>query len=344
MDDTRNVFSDSRATPPSLPAGVSDGGPDGEPPYDEEPQAVPGSFLAALPQFFVFPAILVATLTAVYLLLRMLAGAEPADASELLADLSRAGPHERWQVLYTLSDGLKPDRDGNARLHLDEVPVADLSALYERLTALEATPAEASLMRQHLLLVLAHKHDPGLTHYALQALEDGDAELRKGALQALALMGDPAALPALAPRLTGKDADERLLALGALASLHDPAADELVAGQFLAEDTIVARNAVLLRARAGDARAAPFLGRLLDRATYTDDGRLDGDVPSMTDASREVSRSGVIEAFLIEAARSAGALGDPALAGPLQKLRETDASLKVRSAAIDALHAIDERS
>lgn len=332
MTDPRPAFAESTAGPPVLDDGGSRSGNEG---FDEEPPVVPGSFLSALPQFFVFPAILVATLAAVYLVLRALAGAAPEDARLLLDDLKVAGPHGRWQVLYSLSDGLR-----RGSLDLEGVETAELASLYETMTADEAGGEQASLMRQHLLLVLAHKRDPELTWYALDALESGDGALRRGALQALATMADPAAMGALGGFLGGEDADERLLALGALGSTDDTWADELVAGLFLDQDTILARNAVLLRARDGDARAAPFLISMLDRASYAGDARLDGDVPGMDEASREVSRAEATEAFLIEAAKAAGALGDGALAEPLQTLREGDPSLKVRSAAIDALHAL----
>lgn len=351
MDQTQPIFEPSEAKPPTL-AGAAPDGEQGA--FDEEPAAAPGSFLSALPQFFVFPAILVATLTAVYLVLRALAGAAPDDAGQLLADLRQAGPHGRWQVLYSLSDGLR-----RGSLDLADVQTAELASLYDSLTASAASTEEADLTKQHLLLVLAHKRDPALTHYATEALETGASALRRGALQALATMGDPAAVELLEACLKGQSADERLLVLGALGSIavqrpdaaqgSDSAealrlrerAAEAVAGLFLDDDTILARNAVLLRARAQDSRAAPFLGRMLERSSYADDGQLDGDVPGMSDESRQRSRDDATEAFLIESAKAAGLLADPALTDALQSLREQDPSLKVRSAAIDALHAIE---
>lgn len=334
LDDPRPAFAKSSAAPPSVGAGAGVEGP-----FDEEPQLAPGSFLGALPQFFVFPAILVATLTVVYLVLRALAGSDSHDAAELLAQLRSAGPHERWQVLHSLSDGLR-----RGSMDLSAVPSAELASLYGTLTDGAAGGPQDALMEQLLLFVLAHKRDPELTHFALEALAEGDAGLRRGALSALATARDPAALDALEPVLAGNDADERLLALGALGSIPGQRAADLMAAQFLHTDGIVARNAAMLRGQAGDPRALPFVLRLLERDSYAADSALDGSLAGMSEESRAASRADAVDAFLVEAAKAAGRLGDPALNTPLQKLREADPSLKVRSAAINALHDIETRA
>src|SRR5262249_20793843 len=109
-------------------AGVSSSAGGGAVPvFDEEPgPQVPGSFLESLPQFFVFPAILVATLTAAYFGLRMLVGSSPADARELVAQVrSAGGEHGQWQALHALADGLR-----TGRFDLASVAPADLAALY----------------------------------------------------------------------------------------------------------------------------------------------------------------------------------------------------------------------
>ena len=333
MDSSRPVFADDpAATPPAVPEDVR---------FDEEPpQHVPGSFLGAFPQFFIFPLILVATLTAVYMVLRLLAGSEAQSATELLSELRAAGPHARWQVLHGLADGLR-----RGTLDLSGVETAELAALYETYGGGEGdSPSQRALMRQSLLLVLAYKRDPSLTPYALEALDDPDTGVRRTALQALATMADPTCLPALTPWLSAPTSEERLLALGALANLDSPEALDLIADQATAEDSIVARNAVLVLARAGDPRATPFLGRMLVRDAYDGDAQLESDIAGLDAPSRDATRNAVVERFLIDSCRAAEALGDRGHLPALQKLREADPSLKVRSAAINALHALGASS
>lgn len=303
--------------------------PDPAIPLDEEPeQHVPGSFLESLPQFFVFPLILVATLTAAYFGLRMLVGSEPSDARELIADVRGvSGEHEQWQALHSLADGLR-----NGRLSLDAVAPAELAALYRDVAV------RGSQQRQFMLEVLGWKQDPQLTALAVEALGAPEAEVRLAALFALTRMEDPAAVPALVEVLGQGTDDERWVALAALARIGDVPARDAIARQLGGSDSVLHRNAVLALAQAGDARATPYLAALLNRGSYTDDGRLDGAEAALRDeASRAAARENVVEQFLVSACRAAAHTDDPALRPLLQSLSSNDPSLKVRSAAISAL-------
>ncbi|MGQ0552771.1 MAG: HEAT repeat domain-containing protein [Planctomycetota bacterium] len=299
-------------------------------PLDEEPvPQVPGSFLSALPQFFVFPFILVVTLTVAYLGLRALVGSGAGDAAHLLAEVSAApGEHARWQSLHSLADGLR-----RGTLTLDEVPSSDLAALYARFRS------ESPEMRQFLLEVLQWKRAPELTSLALGALADEEGSVRMAALFALAQMEDPAAVPALIQHLASEVSDERWVALGALARIGDAASLEAIAGLLGGADTLMHRNAVLALANAGDPRALPWLPALLDRGSYAQDAALDGPEGGQRDeASRMAAREGVIEQFLVNACRATVTARATDLVPQLQSLRANDSSVKVRSAAINALH------
>ncbi len=301
-------------------------------PLDEEPpQQVPGSFLSALPQFFVFPAILVITLTVAYFGLRMLIGFEPDSARELLDEIRTAsGPGARWQSMHSLADGLR-----RGQLSLDEVPATELAALYG------AYAGDSPQSRQFLLQVLGWKQAPELTMLAVGALSDADPDVRLSALYALSQAKDPDAVPALIEVLNGAEPTERFLALGALAATGTPAARDAVASQLPSEDGILRRNAALALAAAGDVRAAPYLPGLLVRANYDSDPALGDSDPTLDEASRTAKRQDVVEQFLVSAARAAGRLKDEKLAPLLEQMRANDPSLKVRSAAINALHDMD---
>ena len=312
-------------------------------PLDEEPgQHVPGSLLSSLPQFFVFPLILVATLTAAWLGLRLLVGAPPDDAREVLADIrAAAGPHGRWQAMHELADGLR-----RGSLDLDDVPAAELAGLWHDfgtpLGDSDEARQQSALTRHWLLQVLQWKQDPSLTAIALSALTDADGAVRLSALAALAQMRDPESVDELAGVLASGSDEERFIALAALGRLAadgSAAAADAVAGQLGQGDGVLQRNAVLALADAGDARAADRLPALLVRGNYENDTSLDGPDATLRDeASREAARATVVEQFLVSACRAAAKSHDPALAPLLRALEAGDPSLKVRSAALGALH------
>jgi HEAT repeat protein len=295
-----------------------------------------------VPQFFVFPLILVATLTVIYLGLRWLSGSTPSDARQLLMDLRLSGPHSRWQVAQQLADGLQ-----RGRLTLDSVPPAELAAVYEGLVPAslagfdQGARQDAIRTQQFLLNTLAFKGDPALTHYATEALASEESEVRMAGLYALLRMEDPAAVPALTDHLGSGIHEERLLALGGLARLGTPEALDAISGLVGGADTLDHRNAVLALADNRDARAMPWLVDMLDRSSYDTDPALDHpDYAQSDEATRVAARTNAVDHFLENAARAAGKLGDPTLVPPLERLKQADPSVKVQSAALNALHSM----
>ncbi len=328
-------FDDDEAVAPAVP-------PPTPPVYDEEPpEHVPGSFLSALPQFFVFPMILVGTLLVVWIGLQWMVVDTPASARELLTEMRSAGAHSRWQVAQQLAEGLQ-----RGTLDLDEVPASELSALYAVMTpdfgdaATDEMREQSVLMRQYLLSVLASKADPALTHHAVEALQDESIDVRLSALMALAQMADPAAEAPLTALLARSDTHrERFVAIAALAMIGTPAALDSLAGLLGGDDSLDHRNAVLSLASRGDARALPHLIDMLSRESYGSDPALDPPDAALLDtASRAEARGRAVDAFLENACRAAGKLGESAAVNPLRRLGRDDPSVKVQSAAINALY------
>ena len=302
--------------------------------YDEErEQEFPGSFLETLPQFFVFPLILVATLSLVYLSLRVLTGGETPVAVDLIADVRAAsGEHSRWQALHALADALQRER-----IDLDSVEATELVSLWEGLS--EHSP----MMRQDLLAVRAYKDDAACSKIVVEALHDENREVRLSALRSLAQTGTSAAVGPLAEVLAGRDWDERFLAIGALAGLKTTEAQDALASLLGSEDTLAHRNAVFALAQSGDDRARGLLSPLMMRESYSGDALLDGPgVEHLDTASREAAREGVVEQFLVNACRAAEALDDRTTVSSLRLLRQDDPSTKVRSAAMNALHTFGQ--
>jgi len=346
VDPKGSPFRSDASTPPRVPGqGVADDvAADAVPPeatLDEEPpQHVPGSFLEALPQFFVFPAILVVTLTAIYLLLRVVVGTEADSARELLDEFRVAGPHGRWQLMHSLANGLNREQ-----LNLDEVSAAELALIYEAESQRTGDGQEANIMRSTLLHVMAWKGDPSLTPFAVEALDSASDDLVMAALASLARMADPTSVDVIASKLESPVAGVRLMALGALGNFHDsPKASQAIAGALTSPDPMVARNAVLISARQRNPASLPMLLRLLDPDSYAADSAMDLGLSEFSDASRAEALSASAEAFLIQACQAAALLGDPSAVASLQKLREPDRPVKVRSAAINALDALGVES
>jgi len=299
------------------------------PAYDEEPEEAEVSFLASLPQFFVFPLILVATLTVVYLGLRVLSDGGSTSVPAALAQIraSRA-EHGQWQALHALADDL-----AKGRATLDEVSAAELASLYTDLAP------RGPRMREFLLQVVKFKRAPELTELVVGALDDRDAQVRLSALAALKEMEDPAATDALVTVLGDGSEEERFFALGALASLGTPGAAEAIAPLLEGGSSLDRRNAALALAVAGDRRALPQLEAMLERASYEDDPHLLGPFRDDYSAeSRAAARANLTEVFLSEACAATVPFAEEAgLDRRLRRLRENDPSIKVRSAAIAAL-------
>lgn len=304
--------------------------------FDEEPtEHVPGSFLSSLPQFFVFPLILVVTITAIYLLLRTLAGVDAPTAEQLITEVRTApGEQSRWQAAHNLADAL-----GKGRVALDEVPGDEVVGLYDDLAA------EGPQLRSFLLAVLAHSDDPEATERVLTALDEAtDPDVRIQALYALHMQADPAGVPALVEVLERPTRwEEQFVAIAALSSIGTREARDALAARLGEGSGLEHRNTVIALAQTGDPRAAEWLAPMLSRADYEADTSILGqDFSTLSESSRAAVRADVLEQFLVNACRAAEALGDPELIGPLQRLRETDPSTKVKGAAIQALHALDE--
>ena len=321
----------------SAPEGPTEPAP--EVVFDEEDTAehVPGSFLESLPQFFVFPLILVATVTGVYFALRVLTGGGADTAVDLIHEVRWAdGEHSRWQQLHNLADGLN-----RGQLSLDGVPAAELESLYQDLSP------EGATLHSYLLMILGHKPGAGFEPLVAEALESDDADVRTAALSSLRQLGSDESVGLLSDYLErgNRPRGERFLAIGALGAIGSPGALDELAGQLEMAAGLERRNVVLALAANGDERAQPWLEPMLSRQHYGDGAELLGSAELITqEASRAAIQAELINEFLINACRAAEVLADPSLKPPLQALRQEDPSTKVRNAALNALAALDADS
>ena len=149
-----------------------------------------------------------------------------------------------------------------------------------------------------------------------------DSETQIYAVWALGAIGDPAALPGLVELARADDAGVRKAAVHALGSFPDEAAAAALAAALSDPAEDVRWNAAVALARRGDARAAPVLLQMMDRAHLAT-------IPDLTPDQREEA--------IQQAAAVAGNVDDPELRRALQALRDADPSPKVKEAARRAL-------
>jgi HEAT repeat protein len=188
-------------------------------------------------------------------------------------------------------------------------------------------------VRRYLALAIGRLDPPlpadavaDLTH----ALDDPDSETRISVIWALGSSGDPAVVPRLIPLYTAPDTDAGIrkmivYALGAL-----PGDEQLPILRTGLQDAApdVRWNAAVALARKGNHDGVPVLKQMLDRQyveqTVKRDVRQDDDQDPIADV-------------MISGLRAAAALKDESLKPSVTMLSQRDRSMKVRSAAIEAL-------
>jgi HEAT repeat protein len=186
--------------------------------------------------------------------------------------------------------------------------------------------SEDEEMRRYLALVLGYSRAPEAVPLLVEALDDEDSQLRIYALWGLGALGDPSALEPLTAALSDGDAGIRKTAAFALGELGSREAQGDL--ERLLEDPVadVRWNAALSLARMGNAAAVPVLERMLDR-------QLLAQVPDITAEQQEDAMISAVEALTV--------LRGEAALPTLRPLEESDPSLKVRQAAIEARKAVE---
>src|SRR5213596_3819289 len=265
---------------------------------------------AILFQFVVFPLGIVCIGVAIFLLFGKLAGEEH-SIPDYLNEIRSGSKHERWQAAYQLSKSLKR---GEAKKYPNlEEQVASIYA---------GSKSDDPRIRRYLSMVLGSLGDRRATPLLLDGLTDPDTDNRIYALMALGELRDPAATPAIAAAAALDERDIRKAAFYALGAIGDPRAVPILVKGLGDETADVRWNAAVALARFGDKRALPALREMLDRS------RLDR-IKDMREDQKEDAMIVAISSYV----RLAGREGRP----ELQRIATTDPSLRVQSAAKDAL-------
>lgn len=271
-------------------------------------------------QFFLIPLAVVAVTVGVYVGFRTLL-ADDKTPQDYLNEIQRGGSDRRWPAAYELS-----------RLMADPKVRADKSLAPALVKAFQDAKDDQQV-RRYLALAIG-RLDPPLPPAAVadltSALGDPDSETRISVIWALGSSGDPAVVPQLVPLYTAQDSDPgvRKMVVYALGAL--PGDAQLTTLRTGLQDAVadVRWNAAVALARHGNRDGIPVLRQMLDRQ-YVEQAvkrtvRVDDDQDPVADV-------------MISGLRAAAALKDDTLKPSVTTLSQTDRSMKVRQAAIEAL-------
>jgi HEAT repeat protein len=263
-------------------------------------------------QFVLFPLGIALIAVVVFYLFGKLATQEQ-SVPDYLNEIRSGSSHERWQAAYQLSKSL--DR-GEAK----KVPNLEprVASLYQ------SSKSDDPRIRRYLSIVLGRLGDRRATPLLLDGLGDRDVENRVYAILALGDLRDPAAVPALAKLTSDGEKDVRKTAAYALGTIGDPRAVPALAQALNDSEADVRWNAAVSLAGFGDRRAVAPLKEMLDRERL-------GRVAGMREDQKE-------DAMIVAMTAYTKLVGKDAVPD-LQRIAESDPSLRVRAAAKSALSA-----
>jgi hypothetical protein len=270
-------------------------------------------------QFFLIPLVVVGVTVLIYTGFRSLL-ADGRTAADYLAEVQHGGSSRRWPAAYELSRQMN-----------DPAVRADRTLGPALVDAFDRAKNDDPRVRRYLALAIG-RLDPPLPPEAIavlsRALEDENMESRISAIWALGSSGDAAVIPRLEPLYKSDDAGIRKMVVYALGALPGQTQVEVLRTALTDEAVDVRWNAAIALARHNQRDGVPVLRQMLDRQYVAQAVTRGGSVESGDDPVSDVMISGL---------RAIAALKDGSLKASVEGLSQSDTSLKVRQAALEAL-------
>ena len=296
----------------------------------ERDPARPVSPLAVAPslavQFFLIPLSVVAVVVAIYGGFRMMV-ADERSPDEYLRELRTGWGDQRFRPAYELSRLLE---DPETEARYPELAPALLQAFVE-------SRGDDPRVRRYLALAIGRlQHPPADTVSTLTAAlddPDQDAETLINLIWTLASLGDPQVVPQIVAHYRAQDAGVRKMVVYALGVLPDDGTHTTLRAALDDPVPDVQWNAAVSLARHGDGRGFTVLRRMLDREYVAGQVTPSG---NLLEPVNDVMISGL---------RAVAALSEDSLANDVRPtlvaLADSDESLTVRQAAMEALDALE---
>ena len=243
---------------------------------------------------------------------------ESKDRFDYLESIKIGGASNRWHSAFMLSKIL--------RANYDE-PVDD-RFMNELLSIYKNAKSDDPRVRRYLTLALGHISDPRSIESLKDATLDADDETRLYALWSLGKLGTKNVHEDLENFLSDPDPGMRKLSAHLLGSVEG--GNPEIALKVALSDPVddVKWNAALSLAKRGDKAGLEVLEMMLDREYLHRHDQMDESLKEVTIQSAIIAIGNLHEVVLKE---------------KLEALRDSDPSMKVRQAAIDALNMFEEK-
>lgn len=260
---------------------------------------------------FIFP-LLIAVGMAVLLCTVVLLTKETETPESLITAIKTGAPSKRWQKAFELSNDLNQGRG----------LIREAGVMKEIIHILSDAKEYDAKTRSYMAIALSKFDDAealAALRAALKAEEDPSVQIYL--IWALGLKKDKASVDPIMTYLTSPDEDLRKMAAYVLGALEDPKAAPAIKPLLSDNARDVRWNAALSLAKLGDAEGVPVLMKMLDRESLAQE-----------QLSEEKN-----EEVMVNAVKGLALLNQPESLPLLADLSNSDKSLKVRQAAIEAL-------
>ncbi len=279
------------------------------------PIAKPNSGRKLFFGLFIFP-LLIAIGMAVLLCSVVLLTHEQETPESLITAIKTGSPSKRWQKAFELSNELN---------RKDAKGIRNLATMREVIHILQDPSHYDAKTRGYMAIALAHFDEPEAAQAlkkSLQNKEEGE-EVKLYDIWSLGVLKNTDTLPEIVPFLKSENADLRKMAVYVMGAIGNPSA--IPSLRPLLNDAVedIRWNTALSLARLGNDSGFEILLKMLDRQSLILNGALS---------------ESEIEMIMINATKGLALIKRSESLETLEKISREDKNLKVRQAAIEAIH------